>query len=340
MAQISVTLPPAQSLHTFRIPLHLTIHAEARRNDEVWSGKANPATRRKLQNRLNQRSHRRRKAEEKASKVQVFEIVPPSQPDAQEPPPLPDAPNLPVVRTTSIITSTSKIASRTASIPSTATVSWCRRLEPVLLYNGLTQPCRDTEATKTFEESFLPYLDPTSLYRLPGDDHLLSLMYYNVFRALVANVQLLGLETKLMHMEEYPSPFVPNPVNYRYRSANDLTKIPPHLRPTQMQLTVPHHPCFDIFPCPAVRDNAILGVSMLPHGTLCMTLAGRNTWNENERDRRNGFVVWGAPEDADSWEVTPGFLRNWRYLVRGSKMLEDSTNRWRRKRGESEILFA
>ena len=44
-------------------------------------------------------------------------------------------------------------------------------------------------------------------------------MYYNVFRALVANVHLLGLDTDLMHTEDYPSPFNPNPVNFRYKSA-------------------------------------------------------------------------------------------------------------------------
>ena len=144
MAQISITLPPAESMHSWRIPLHLTIHAEARRNDEVWSGKANPATRRKLQNRLNQRSHRRRKAEEKASKVQVFEIITPSIDPAQQTavPPVDDS-TLPHARVHLVRYLQHQKAppfNQQQSSPRHRQYPGVADIEPILLHKGLTAP--------------------------------------------------------------------------------------------------------------------------------------------------------------------------------------------------------
>ena len=337
MAQISVTMSSADSL---TIPFHLTIHAEARLGEEIWHGRASPSTRRKIQNRLNQRAHRRRLAEEKASKVQVFELMPPEE---AQPVQYTSPESEPFMSSTSARASsdtTSKTSPLASVSAATATTSWCRTFEPILMRKGLTHPSPETETTRIFEESFLPNLSPSDLYRLPGDDHLLSLMYYNVFRALTTNVHLLNLNTTLMHTDTYPSPFHPNPVNFKLSSPTSLESVPPDLRPTKLQMSTPHHPCFDIFPCPVVRDNGIRGAGVLPHGTLCMTLAGRNTWNENERARRSGMVIWGPPEDIGSWEVTEGFVRSWGWLVRGSRGLERATNLWRGRRGERAMRFA
>ena len=175
-------------------------------------------------------------------------------------------------------------------------------------------------------------LKPADFNYRPGHDHLLSLTYYNVFRALVANTRLLGLDPYLMHTDAYPSPFVTGSKHQRH--------LPPHLQPTNLQQTVPHHPCFDIFPDPVVRDHGIRSTNMLPPGLFCMTLAGRNTCVENERPKRRGLVVWGPPEDANSWEVTEEFVINWYWLVDGSATLQSSTNKWRGIRGEPAIYFA
>jgi hypothetical protein len=291
------------------------------------------ATRRRLQNRVNQRAHRQRKAEEKARKIQVFELHFP-------------IPIIPTIRRSSATDADNSASNSDLSIrlyseqPKWATsASWIRHFKPELVQRQIGQqeyvdaPADEDDGDAiSFEESFLHYLKESDFQRLPGDDHLLSLMYYNVFRALTWNVRMLGLDTVLMHTDDYPSPF--------NIGTADLASTPPWLRPTELQRTVIHHPCFDIFPDPVVRDNGIKGTAMLPHGTLCMTLAGRNTWFENERDRRTGLVIWGPPEDAMSWEVTEGFVRSWGWLVKGSHVLECSTNRWRWTRGEEPIFFA
>jgi Domain of unknown function (DUF3425) len=223
--------------------------------------------------------------------------------------------------------------------PIALTTSWCRRLEPILIQRQGERVIQEDQVpgltetyTVAFEKGYLPNLKPSDFHRLPGDDHLLSLMYYNVFRALVSNAHILGLDTILMHADDYPSPFITGTI--------DMSRVPANLRPTPLQSAVPHHPCFDIFPDPVVRDNGIRQTSFLPHGMLCMTLAGRHTWFENDRSRRHGLVIWGSPENAASWEVTQGFVRHWGWLVRGSHMLEASTNRWRWTRGEQPLFFA
>ena len=350
MAQITVTLTTTPSTSIPAIPIGLQVHAEARGLDDLWTGRTNADTRRKLQNRLNQRAFRRRKAAEKASKVQVFDLdpTPPlDTPEATASPqqrsslrdcrescmPLIEAPKQP--KSVHDLCPPGSVSNIGLPI---LTASWCRPFESIVKTQtqAIAPLCdalqEEDESTVSFEESFLKNLKPKDFYRMPADDHLLSLMYYNVFRALTTNVRLLGLDTVLMHTDNYPSPFITGTANGRH--------IPPHLQPTLLQRTMPHHPCFDVFPDPVVRDQGIKNTHLLTHGKLCMTLAGRNTWFENDRSRRSGLVIWGAPEDANSWEVTEGFVANWGWLVKGSLMLQYSTNKWRAVRGEPAIFFA
>jgi Domain of unknown function (DUF3425) len=350
MKQITVTFTATSSATSPNIPINLQVHAEARGLDEVWSGRTSTATRRILQNRLNQRAFRRRKAAEKAESVQMFDLdpasvlTPPGPTNILQEHPTQTKQEL---TSSSIATAPPQSDKPQLSRPQKPvlghglpilTASWCKPFESFLSTQQIadvaeyTSTDQEKSTTVTFEESFLKNLKGSDFYRLPADDNLLSLMYYNVFRALVTNVKLLGLDTQLMHTDEYPSPFISGSASSQ--------NVPPHLQPTLLQRTMPHHPCFDIFPDPVVRDQGIRHTHLLPHGTLCMTLAGRNTWFENESSKRSGFVVWGPPEDANSWEVTEGFVFNWGWLVKGSLMMQYSTNRWRAVRGEPAIFFA
>lgn len=238
--------------------------------------------------------------------------------------------------------------------------SWCRDIERSLGELGLdnqielpsTLTCRPphfkptSQETKErssdaviFEEKFLRKVDrepPSSMYRMSAD-HLLSLMYYNVFRALVRNVQSLGLDMDLMHGDDYPSPWASNDAAAIYALS---VLVPPQLRPTPTQRSSPHHPCFDLPPDPALRDNGIMNSHRLPHGRLCLTLAGRETWFENDRLRRNGLIIWGESDRIENWEATEGFASCYPWLVVGAFALQASTNSWRAARGEAPIAFA
>ena len=175
------------------------------------------------------------------------------------------------------------------------------------------------------------------LYPLPAD-HLLTLVYYNVYRALIANVAILGLDLDLMVTDDYPSPFTPlSPT-----ASSALRGLPPALQPTPLQLAVAHHPQWDIVPDPVIRNNLLRnGEPSINDVELCMDLIG-----SEERRRRYeksnepaGCIVWGDPWTVDAWEVTEAFVRNYPWLFNGADCIKKSTNAWRESRDEPPLDF-
>jgi hypothetical protein len=142
-----------------------------------------------------------------------------------------------------------------------------------------------------FEELLAESVDSRKLYPL-SSDHLLSLIYYNVFRALVSNMRLLNLDLELMETDDYQSPFL----ELDSGTCNtDLDSLPPDFQPTLIQRTVPHHPRMDVFPDPVVRDNIILNQDKFEDYPFCMAVIGHDTWHENDPSQRAGMVVWAEP---------------------------------------------
>ena len=180
--------------------------------------------------------------------------------------------------------------------------------------------------------------DSSWQYPLPAD-HLLTLVYYNVYRALIANVAILGLDLDLMVTDEYPSPFTPlSPT-----ASSALLSLPPSLQPTSLQSSIAHHPQWDIVPDPAIRDNLLRkGEPNIDDVELCMDLIG----SEARRSRHEasnepaGCLVWGDPWSTDSWEVTEGFVKKYPWLFVGARHIEQSTNSWRMKRDEPLLRFS
>jgi hypothetical protein len=173
-------------------------------------------------------------------------------------------------------------------------------------------------------------LDTAWLHPLPAD-HLLSLVYYNVCRALISNIAILGLDLNLMSTEDYPSPFLPlSPT-----ASSVIGFLPPSLQPTQLQRTVPHHPEYDIIPDPTMRDNFLrYGEENVDDADLCLDMIDNGVHDEiQDAAGQAGFIVWGDPWDLMSWEVTEKFVRKWASMLKGCVNLEVSTNQWRRKRG-------
>lgn len=84
----------------------------------------------------------------------------------------------------------------------------------------------------------------------------------------------------------------------------------------------------------AGSDRVDVDPLRLPEGP---TLQGDATLDDELTTERNGLILWGEPHSAESWEVTPGFLRKWMWTVEGCDQLIESTNRWRRVRGEGPI---
>lgn len=158
--------------------------------------------------------------------------------------------------------------------------------------------------------------------RSPRTDILLGLTQLNVYRALVANIEVLGLTASEMH-DEALSPFS---MAYTYHSR--LDNLPDPLEPTTIQRSVPHHPWLDLLPDAALRNNLILldAAGLLDDDQCCIDMCSGS-----------GVIVWRDPWDPSGWEVTPAFLSKWRLALTGCWSLLQSTNYWRTKRGEKRI---
>lgn len=173
------------------------------------------------------------------------------------------------------------------------------------------------------------------LHRLPAD-HLLSLIYYNVYRGVLQNIAILGLDLNLMMTDEYPSPFLPMSPS----ASSAIAILPPQLMPTKMQTTIAHHPQWDVFPDPQVRDNVLTyGEERIDDLELCLDLVGSQSHLQKVSSDEAGPYLWGEPWLIDRWEVTENFLRKYHWMFKGSKGFATSTNHWRRERGEHEIDF-
>jgi len=166
-----------------------------------------------------------------------------------------------------------------------------------------------------------------------SSDHLISLVYYNVYRALISNVHLLGLDLNLMYTDDYPSPFLP-----LSQSANsNIRRLPPSLQPTELQKTMAHHPQWDVIPDPEIRDNILrYGEENIDDLQMCLDLVGDGNYvgmDDLDTQQTNGLIVWSEPWDHEGWEVTEGFARRWPFLLRGAKNAQQATDTWRVKRG-------
>ncbi|GFN18691.1 hypothetical protein AtubIFM55763_007627 [Aspergillus tubingensis] len=150
--------------------------------------------------------------------------------------------------------------------------------------------------------------------------------------------------------------------------------IPASLFPTPSQRTLTHYSWIDLVPWPRMRENLIRWEMCFDHGEFVRDLVGgyvMEGWElfdgglkgggedvngriggrvvvevdedddgdgEVSGNARNGWIVWGEPHCKESWEVTPGFLRKWGWVVEGCvEEVVRWSNYWRVGRGEGEI---
>lgn len=165
-------------------------------------------------------------------------------------------------------------------------------------------------------------------------DHLLHVIQLNVFRGMLSNASLLRLEVDFLICTAF-SPFGRMGPDRPGAPARSVPPCPANLAPTALQLRVPHHPWVDLFPLPRMRDNLLLALD----GRLSDE-DDEQLWNDLMESGAAsgaewyGLIVWGAPWDPWSWEATLPFLERWGWLVEGCPELVESTNYWRRRRGE------
>ncbi|KAJ5753701.1 uncharacterized protein N7511_007854 [Penicillium nucicola] len=301
---------------------------EIRTLDEDWTGLADSAHRRKLQNRLNQRLYRRRRRAKPG-------------PDSSE----------------SDTCATIGTLGPSEGLPLT-TAEQHEMSEQGLTYAGVRekilqddiQPSEkacsnDKTKTKTKPKS-LHAMSQIEIRQLmaeyevsahqafiqcsPRTDQLLTLIQFNVFRALVENTTTINFTMDWLE-EDSISPWC-------RPDALDESRVqlcPVDLQPTQLQREVSHHPWIDLFPIPQMRDNLLRHYDDFDEGALCNDLVD---FYEVSNDQ-TGLIVWRRPWQPAGWEVSETFLRKWRWVVEGCDGLFESTNYWRAMRGEDPLVF-
>jgi hypothetical protein len=176
----------------------------------------------------------------------------------------------------------------------------------------------------------LRFLSNISTFPL-SPDHLIPLVQFNVFRAMITNMTILSLTHRASRQCDVlfpaPPPLFPTPAG-----------VPRALAPTALQTSTPHQMYIDLLPDPRMRDNALRRGELLDGDGLCADMVGGLYHGRNNVDTI-GLLVWSEPWRVDGWEISEGFVRKWGFLIEGCWELMEATNRWRGQRGEEPLEF-
>ncbi|KAI0170370.1 hypothetical protein BJ166DRAFT_193552 [Pestalotiopsis sp. NC0098] len=270
--------------------------AEAISKEDNWTGTNDAAARRRAQTRLNTRAYRKRKALAKKNQESgaATVILIKQEPQVQ----------------------CWDIEQQSISLVSAS------RLKH--LYSGKSPLLSNDPKEKSWTNAIFP-LCP---------DHLLTLLQYNVLRALAVNRTLIsGILTTPLDCGDEKIHVVPYPT--------DPARLPPTLLPTALQQTVPHGDWIDVFPCPVARDRLIRAQGAYDEDELWADCIGGlyEGFPDDEVERR-GIIAWSPPWDIRGWEASEGFaLGKWRWLFQGLPGALEATNGWRMQRGEEAFVY-
>lgn len=172
---------------------------------------------------------------------------------------------------------------------------------------------------------------PPISFPLSADHCLITLVQYNVVRAMLYNMSILSM------MDHFPQQCGRS---LRIPCFGSITpeRIPLDLQPTPMQESVPHAFWINAIPFPRLRDNLIIMSGKYDSDGLLYDL-GQGLYEGFDDPERRGFLVWGDPWRADGWEVSEGFAGKWGWMLAGCMDVMEFTNRWRDIRGEEKLVL-
>lgn len=152
---------------------------------------------------------------------------------------------------------------------------------------------------------------------------LLSVTQLNVIRAMFSNAASLGLTVDLLG-EDIASQFnVVGPL---------ALPLPPSLEPTSSQKIIIHHPWIDLFPMASLRNVLLGSIYRYDDEELCADLFG-----VCGASMEVGLLIWGEAWDPSAYEASEKFAQKWSWILEECPDILESTNYWRRKRGERPL---
>lgn len=205
-------------------------------------------------------------------------------------------------------------------------------------------------------------------YSLPADN-LLHLIFQNAFRGFLSNKEILSQLTIVFTASSDKTVPEFHDLHSVFPSHSVIfpaaTGIPGGLGPTQEQMSHAHQTWIDLVPFPKMRDNLIKWEGSFDHSEFVEDVVGnfidmrslshprtarvtptpsskqliflQDGDNKDAANSGKGLILWGEPYLEQSWEATLGFLRKWAWAAEGCEDLIESTNHWRRVRGEEPI---
>lgn len=324
---------------------------------EAGSGEVeSAATRRKLQNRLNQRASRKRRKEQlqqqRSGKNQINKWVFYIDPRAEQRQPDEHHRGKPQQQNGSDIA----VASRSLG-------SISRYYNPGFPDIFLSKEHRDKafrffcnirqEERSVFFHRLHELVSKNVAKYTLDSQLLLSVMQFNVIRAVRANATMMGLTWEQLIKDDTISPFnncvflhaLPPTASGSTAplgaedgagsDGNELMRLPPGLQPTALQRQVIHHPWIDLCPQASLRDALLRRLNDIDEDEFCHNLFLQSS--DADEDGMIGMVIWGEPFDPAAYEISATMLRKWPWLVEECPDIVTTTNYWRRGREEKPL---
>ncbi|CAG8887033.1 unnamed protein product [Penicillium egyptiacum] len=150
---------------------------------------------------------------------------------------------------------------------------------------------------------------------------------YNILRAMLINADLMGLTFDLLN-EDLASQF--NLVG----PSMSAIHLPASLCPSQKQKKIIHHPWIDLIPMLSLREALLARADVLDEDELCGDLYGACASSQEV-----GLCVWGEAWDPFAYEVSENLIRKWSWMAKDCPDIIKSSNYWRKQRGEKPIML-
>ncbi|KAL6241928.1 hypothetical protein RBB50_011173 [Rhinocladiella similis] len=164
------------------------------------------------------------------------------------------------------------------------------------------------------------FFSSTSHLPSPYLNHL-QLVGESCFAATLSIATGLGI-SRASYVNDHPSPFSTS-------STADIHTIPADLRPTAIQIMLPH-PCYlDCIPFPHFRSMAVYlsSLNRLDHCSLFLDMMhdGMVCWGRHGANAQYGRSMRDSvPWSKRSWEAKPWFLRKWAWIAQADVPAIDS----------------